>query len=164
MWQHNVTVDGKGLWGRMDTCICMAESLRCSPEMSTILLVDCMPVQNHFVVKKKKKNLKKQGNEIKRNSVQFSRSVVSDSLRPHESQHARPPCPTPTHRAHTDSCPLSQWCHPTILSSVIPFSCPQSFPPSGSFPMSQLFTSRGQSIGISASTSDFQWTPRTDLL
>ena len=87
-------------------------------------------------------------------SVQFSRSVVSDSLRPHESQHTKPPCPSPTPGVHPDSCPLSQWCHPTISSSVVPFSsCPQSFPASGSLQMSQLFTSGGQSIGVSASTS-----------
>ena len=87
-------------------------------------------------------------------SVQFSRSVVSDSLWPHEPQHARPPCPSPTPKVHSDSCPLSQWCHPAISSSVVPFSsCPQSFPASGSFQMSQFFTSGGQSIGVSASTS-----------
>ena len=87
-------------------------------------------------------------------SVQFSCSVVSYSLRPHEPQHARPPCPSPTPRVHPNPCPLSQWCHPTILSSVIPFSsCPQSFPASGSFPMSQLFSSGGQSIGVSALAS-----------
>ena len=85
---------------------------------------------------------------------QFSRSVVSDSLRPHEPQHARPPCPSPTPGVHSDSCPLSQWCHPTISSSVIPFSsCPQSFLASGSFQISQLFASGGQSIGVSASKS-----------
>ena len=85
---------------------------------------------------------------------QFSRSVVSDSSRPHESQHARPPCPSPTPRVHSDSRPSRRWCHPAISSSVVPFSsCPQSFPVSGSFPMSQLFTSGGQSIGVSASTS-----------
>ena len=73
-------------------------------------------------------------------SVQFSHSVVSDSLRPHESQHARPPCPSPTPGVHSDSRPLSRWCHPAISSSVVPFSsCPQSFPASESFPMSQLF-------------------------
>ena len=87
-------------------------------------------------------------------SVQFSRSVVSDSLWPHESQHARPPCPSPTPRVHSNPCPLNQWCHPTISSSVVPFSsCPQSFPASGSFQMSQLFASSGQSIGVSDSTS-----------
>ena len=87
-------------------------------------------------------------------SVQVSRSVVSDSLRPHELQHARPPCPSPTPGVHPDSCPSSQWWRPAILSSVVPFSfCPQSLPASGSFPMSQFFTSGGQSIGVSASTS-----------
>ena len=87
-------------------------------------------------------------------SVQFSRSVMSDSLRPHESQHTRPPCPSPTPEVYPNSCPSSQWCHPAILSSVIPFSsCPQSFPASVSFQMSQLFTSGGQSIGVSASKS-----------
>ena len=87
-------------------------------------------------------------------SVQFSRSVVSDSLRPHELQHTRPPCPSPTPRVHPDPCPSSRWSHPTISSSVIPFSfCPQSFPASGSLKMSQLFASGGQSIEVSASTS-----------
>ena len=98
-------------------------------------------------------------------SIQFSRSVLSDSLRPHESQHARPPCPSPTPGVHPNPCSSSWWCHPTISSSVIPFSsCPQSFPASGSFPMSQLFASGGQRIGASASNQSFQWTPRTDLL
>ena len=78
---------------------------------------------------------------------------MSDSLQPHESQHARPPCPSPTPRVHSDSRPLSQWCHPTISSSVVPFSCPQSFPASGAFQMSQFFTSGGQSIRLSASAS-----------
>ena len=87
-------------------------------------------------------------------SVQFSRSIVSDSLRPHESKHARPPCPSPTPGLHPNSCPLSQWCHPATSSSIVPFSsCPQPLPASGSFPMSQLFTSGGQSIGVSASAS-----------
>ena len=87
-------------------------------------------------------------------SVQFSLSVISDSLQPHEPQHTRPPCPSPTPRVYLNLCPLSQWCHPTISSSVIPFSsCPQSFPASGSFPMSHLFTSGGQSTGVSASAS-----------
>ena len=86
-------------------------------------------------------------------SVQFSCSVVSDSLRPHESQHARPPCPSPTPGVHSNSCSLSQWCHPAISSSVVPFSCPQSLPASGPFPMSQLFMWGGQSIGVSASIS-----------
>ena len=87
-------------------------------------------------------------------SVQFSRSVMSDSLRPHESQHARPPCPSPTPRVHSDSHPSSQWCHPAISSSVVPFSsCPKSLPASESFPMSQLFTWGGQSTGVSALAS-----------
>ena len=87
-------------------------------------------------------------------SVQFSRSVVSDSLRPHESQHARPLCPSPTPRVYPNSCLLSQLCHLAISSSVIPFSsCPQSLPASGSCQMSQLFSSGGQSTGVSASTS-----------
>ena len=85
-------------------------------------------------------------------SVQFSCSVVSDSLRPHELQHARPPCPSPTPRVHSNSHPLSWWCHPAISSSVVPF-CPQSLPASESFPMSQLFAWDGQSIGVSASAS-----------
>ena len=98
-------------------------------------------------------------------SIQFSRSVVSHSLRPHGLQHTRPPCPSPMPRVYPNSCPLSWWCHPTISSSVVPFSsCPQSFPASGSFPMSQLFTSGGQNIGVSASTSVLpmntqEWSP-----
>ena len=87
-------------------------------------------------------------------SVQFSRSVMSDSLRPHEPQHARPPCPSPTPRVHSNSRPSSRWCHPAISSSVVPFSsCPQSLPASASFPMSQLFTWGGQSTGVSALAS-----------
>ena len=98
-----------------------------------------------------------------RSSVQFSRSVVSDSLRPHGLQHTRPPCPTPTPGVYPNSCPLSQWCHPTISSSVVPFSSHfQSFPASGSFPMRQFFTSGGQSIGVSASVLSMNiqdWSP-----
>ena len=100
-----------------------------------------------------------------RSSGQFSHSVVSNSLRSHEPQHPRPPCPSPTNRVYSNSCPLSWWCHPNVSSSVIPFSsCPQSFPASGSFQMSQLFISGGQSIGVSASTSDLpmntqDWSP-----
>ena len=87
-------------------------------------------------------------------SVQFTRSVMSDSLRHHESQHTRSSCPSPTSRVHSNSCPLSRWCHPAISSSVIPFSsCPQSLPASESFPMSQLFASGGQSTGVSALAS-----------
>ena len=102
---------------------------------------------------------------IKFVSVQFSRSVVSDSLPPHESQHARPPCPLPTPGVHSDSRPSSQWRHPAISSSVIPFSCcPQSHPASESFPMSQLFAWGGQSTGVSAlasflSKKSLGWSP-----
>ena len=90
--------------------------------------------------------------------VQFSCSDMFDSLRPHESQHARPPCPSPTPGVHSNSCdsvmPLTRWCHPAISSSVVPFSSwPQSLPASGSFPVSQLFTWGSQSIGVSASAS-----------
>ena len=98
-------------------------------------------------------------------SVQFIRSVMSNSLQLHESQHARPPCPSPTPGVHPNSCALSRWCHPAISSSVIPFSsCPQSLPASGSFPMSQLFAWGAQSIGVSASASDLpmntqDWSP-----
>ena len=98
-------------------------------------------------------------------SVQFSHSVMSDSLRPHESQHAKLPCPSLTPGVHPNPCPPSWWCHSTISSSVVPFSsCPQSFPASGSFQMSQLFASGGQSTGVSASTSVFpvntqDWSP-----
>ena len=87
-------------------------------------------------------------------SVEFSCSVVSNALRPYQSQHARPPCPSPTPGIYSNSCPLSWWCHPAISSSIIPFSsCPQSLPAWGSFPTSQLFAWGGQSIGVSASTS-----------
>ena len=98
-------------------------------------------------------------------SVQFRHSAMSDSLQPHGLQHTRPPCPLPTSRVYPDSCPLSQWCHSTFSSSVIPFSAyPQSFPASGSFQMSQLFAPGGQSIGVSTSTSVLQmntqdWSP-----
>ena len=103
--------------------------------------------------KKKKDNwYAKRENEII--SVQFSHSVMSDSLWPHELQHARPPCPSPTPGVHSNSCPSSRWGHPVISSSVIPFSsCPHSLPASESFPMSQLFTWGGQSIGVSALAS-----------
>ena len=108
-------------------------------------------------------------------SVQLSHAVVSESLWPHELQHARPPCPSPTPRVHPNPCPSSWWCHPTISSSVIPFSsCPQSFPTSGFSQVSQLFASGGQSIGVSASKSvlpmniqdwsPLWWTDWTSLL
>ena len=87
-------------------------------------------------------------------SIQFSHSVVSKFLQPHGLQHARLPCPSPTPGVYSNSCLLSWWCHPTISSSIVPFSsCLQSFPASGSFPTSQFFTSGGQSIGVSALTS-----------
>ena len=91
---------------------------------------------------------------INQSVSQFSHSLMSDSLRPHGLQHSRPPCPSPTPGVYSNSCPLSWWCHPTISFSVIPFSsCLQSFPASGSFPMSWFLTSGGQSIGASASVS-----------
>ena len=101
--------------------------------------------------------------KISISSVQFSRSVVlilCDLM-----NHSTPPCPSPTPGIHPNSCPSSRWCHPAISSSIVLFSsCPQSLPESGSFPMSQLFTWGGQSIGVSASASVLQWTPKTDLL
>ena len=111
---------------------------------------------------------------IQFSSVQFSHSVVSNSLRPHESQHARPPCPSPTPRVHSESGPSSPWCHPAISSSVVPFSsCPQSLPASKSSPMSQLFTWGGHSTGVSALASflpkkypgwsPLEWTGRIPL-
>ena len=94
------------------------------------------------------------GFSTKESPVQFVTQSFSDSLQPHELQHARPPCPSPTPGIHPNPCPSSQWCQPTISSSVVPFSsCPQSFPASGSFQMSQLFASGGQSTGVSALTS-----------
>ena len=107
-------------------------------------------------------------------AAQFSHSVASNSLWPHGLQNARPACPSPIPRVYSNSCPSCQWCHPTISSSVVPFSsCLQSFPASGSFPMSQFFASGGQSIGVSASTSvlpvnvqdwyPFGWTSWTSL-
>ena len=96
--------------------------------------------------------------------IQFSCSVVSDCLQPHEPQHTRPPCPSPIPRIYPIPCPSSRWCHPTIYPLVVPFSCPQSFPASGSFPVSQIFTSGGQNIGVSASgsalpTNTQDWSP-----
>ena len=109
-------------------------------------------MQRHPNTQKAKNNTIQPGRSLL--GVQFSCSVVSDFLCPHGLQHARPPCPSPTPRACSNSCPLSQWCHPTISSSVIPFSSHlQSFPASGSFSVSQFFTSGGQSIGIAASAS-----------
>ena len=98
-------------------------------------------------------------------SVQFSHSVMSDCLQPHEPQQTRPPCPLPIPGVHPNPCPLCQWCHLTTSSSVVPFfSCPQSFPASGSFQMSQLFASGGQILEFQLQHQVLQWTPRTDLL
>ena len=100
------------------------------------------------------KKLRKPMRTIQFSSVQFSHSVMSNSLRPHESQHTRPPCPSPSPGVHLNSHPLSWWCHPAISSSVVPFSsCPQSLPASESFPMSQLFAWGGQSTAVSALAS-----------
>ena len=127
-------------WGR-SPALCRACQWVMQPSPATCWLCDVL----HIKSRKKYK------------IVQFSRSVVSDSLRPHESQHARPHCPSPTPGVHSNSCPSSRWCHPAILSSVIPFSCPQSFPASGSFPMSWFFISGGQkywSFSFSVSPSN----------
>ena len=102
---------------------------------------------------------------LKDNSVQFSRSVVSDSLWPHEPQHTRTPCPSTTPKVYPNPCPLSWWCHPTISSSVISFSsCPQSFPASGSFPMSWLFISSDQLLELQLQHQSLQWIFRVDYL
>ena len=105
----------------------------------------------HLIIYQKNKELSLKNTAC---SVQFSHSIVFDCLRPYEPQHTRPPCPSPIPGVYPNSCPLSRWCHRTISSSVVPFSsCPQSFLASGSFQMSQPFTSGDQSIGVSASTS-----------
>ena len=117
----------------------------------------CARMTRKFVKRsifKKKKKKRQRGHQSVSQSVQFSHSVMSNSLQPHGLQHARPPCPSPTPGVYSNSCPLNQWCHPTISSSVVPFSSyPQSFRASESLQMSQLFTSGGQSIEVSASTS-----------
>ena len=101
---------------------------------------------------------------LKSHTVQFSHSVVSDSLQPHGLQHTRLPCPLPTPGVYSDSCPLSWWCHPAISSSVVPFSsCLQSFPASGSFPMSQLLHQVTKVLEFQLQHQSFQWTPGTDL-
>ena len=121
-------------------------SRRCHPTISSSVALFSLCLQSFPASEKVIK--------IQFSSVHFSHSVVSDSLRPHELQHTRPPCPSPTPGAYSNSCPLIRWFHPTISSFVIPFSsCPQSFPASRSFQISQLFTSGGQRIGVSASTS-----------
>ena len=116
----------------------------------TKCLLDLHHSMEHYFLK----SLYSHYSNIQFNSVQFSCSVVSDSLWPHELQHARPSCSSPTSGVHSNSCPSSQWCHPAISSSVVPFSsCPQSLPVSESFPMSQLFTWGGLSTGVSALAS-----------
>ena len=143
-------------------CVCMCAA--CSLVLLLLLLVEFLRrltisynVFFYWYIDEVQKNGYMMEKETKKNSlssVQFSRSVVSDTLWPHESQHTRPPCPSPTPRVHSDLCPSSQWCHLAISSSVVPFSsCPQSLPASESFPMSQLFTWGGQSIGVSALAS-----------
>ena len=124
------------------------------------LVIDFLPRSKHLLI-----SWLQSPSAVIFSSVQFSHSVVSDSLWPHELQHARPLCPSPTPGVHSYSHPSSRWCHPAISSSVVPFSsCPQSLPASESFPMSQLFASGGQSIGVSASASVLPMNTRTDLL
>ena len=130
--------------------LCMEQWL-CTFNCSVFPSLDLFLLWNDFIEKLK-------------SSVQTSCSVVSDSLQPHRLQHARPPCPSPTPGACSCSCPSCCWCHPTISSFVVPFSCLQSFPESGSFPMNQFFESGGQSIGVSASASIVQWIFTTDFL
>ena len=134
----------------------------CLAFTAAFLWKPCRPDQNMLPVcqiiwsfiKKKKKKKRKPNSIPSLISVQFSHSVMSDSLRPHEPRHARPPCPSPTTRVYPNSCPLSQWRHPAISSSVVLFSFHlQSFPASGSFPKSQIFTWGSQSTGVSASAS-----------
>ena len=115
------------------------------------LLRHCTLLKYNYVILAELETTQGPADVFQFSSVQFSCSVVSDSLWPHESQHGRPSCPSPTPGVHSNSCPWIWWCHPAISSCVVPFSCPQSFPASGSFPMRQLFTSGGQSIGASAS-------------
>ena len=117
-------------------------------------LVECKVTKPNCKSKQTNLDIISSGNSFFSSLVQFSRSVMSDSWWPHELQHATPPCPSPTPRVHPDSHPSSQWCRPAISSSVIPFSsCHQSFPASGTSPISQFFTSGNQSIGVSASAS-----------
>ena len=134
----------------------MEEAQRSFQGMNNILCCDIVVTWNvHFEVGRPElETWLKRGITPTNIFSQFSRSVVSGSLWPHGLQHARPLCPPPTPRAYSNSCPSHRWCHPTISSSVVPFSsCLQSFPASGSFPMSRFFASCGQRIGVSASTS-----------
>ena len=147
MWRlkaSNLNIDRSenSLEGRAVNC-----KLHISTGNHHVTVVISSKGQNHTVVKS-------MGSGIRFSSVQFSHSVVSYSLRPHELQHARPPCPSPTPGVHSNSCPSGPWCHPAVSSSVVPFSTsPQSLPALESFPMSQLFTWGGQSTGVSALAS-----------
>ena len=166
------SLDGSRSWGRKDICTSMAKSLFCPPETITTLLIGYTLIQNKktFVFLKEEAllrftvgcNVRRPAkghilfseNSLPTSVVQFGHSVMSDCLQPHGLQHARLPCPSPTPRAYSNSCPSSWWCHPTISSSVVPFfPCLQSFLASGSLPMIQFFTSGGQSTGASASAS-----------
>ena len=144
--KHWITWDGEILLKqpRRDVCMWWAQNL-----WSTGQIYICKQVQS-----KERLWSGLRFGQIKSLAVQFSLSVVSNSLGPHESQHARPPCPSPTPGVHSDSRPSSQWCYPAISSSVVPFSsCLQSLPAAESFPMSQLFAWDGQSTGVSALAS-----------
>ena len=147
------------LWTEVTIHSIFAEPMILHPKKSKIFLhhsiiVTHLKMQFILITKLKLCKLVIQWLSSLQSVSEFSRSVRSNSLRPHGLQHTRPPCPSPTPRVYSNSCPLSRLCHPTISSSVIPFSsCLQSFPASGSFQMSQLFASGGQSIGVSASAS-----------
>ena len=149
---HDSTWPHRTSWReKTNQLIAMRKQIGCS---SGILILHTIAIHRRMIMKNCLREKGKFELDIQFSSVQFSRSVVTDSLWPHESQHARPPCPSPSLGVYSNSCPLSQWCHPAISSSVIPFSSyPQSLPASGSSPMSQLFTWGGQSIGVSASVS-----------
>ena len=155
-------LNGKRMWKWIVTCIRITESFCCTLETNTILLINYLlllscPVMSNSLWQHGLQNTRLPCSSLSlrtcSSSVQFSCSVGSDSLQPHGLQHTRLLCPSPTPRA-SNSCPSSQWCHPTISSSVVPFSfCLQSFPASGSFLASQFFASGGQSIGVLASAS-----------
>ena len=135
----------------------------CSHEIKRRLLLRRKVMTNLDSILKQRHYFAHKGTSSQFSSVH--RSVVSSSLRPHELQHARPPCPSPTPGVHPNQSPLSRWCHPIISSSVVPFSsCLQSFPGSESFQMSQLFASGGQVLELQVQHQSFQRTPRTDLL
>ena len=148
----------KNLPGMQETHVCPCVSTRVHTELDTTEHV-CA----HRLWLQETLNQKTQIHQKLWNSGQFSCSVVSDTLRPHGLQHTRLPCPTPTLGVYSNSCPSHWWYHPTMSSSTVHFSCLQSLPESGSFPMSQFFTSDGQSIGASASASVLQWIFRVDF-